>query len=85
MIPYGILSFMSFGIITGGIFGAACLVRFMFAPKYAIYSVYSLGYLCGAPILLIKLILGLIILILFVIILIHHLHPFLLPLSIFLL
>ena len=76
MITYGILSFISFGIITEGIFGAACLVRFMFAPKYAIYSVYSLGYLCGAPILLIKLILGLIILILFVISPKNHSQPF---------
>ena len=50
VLPSGILSEISFFIMTGVIVGVACLARFMFAPEYAIDSLYLLGECDGVPV-----------------------------------
>ena len=61
VLPYASLSVMFFDIITGSVVCVVWLDRCKFAPEYAIASVYLLGELVGVPILLIKLILGVLI------------------------
>ena len=68
---------MSFVIMTVAFVGVACLNRFIFEPESAIASVFLLGELGGVLILLIKLGLGVLILILFMISPNRNLHPFL--------
>ena len=70
---------MSFDSTTGGIVVVAWLDICMIEPNSKIASVYFLGELGGVPILLIKLILGLLRLILFIIAPNRHFHPFLMP------
>ena len=72
-----------FDIITGAIVGVASFSTCMSTPESSIFSVYFLVELGGVPILLIKLILGVLILILLVFVPNHHLHPFSLPPSLF--
>ena len=67
LLPFCGLSDMSFDIITEDIIGVDSLNIWMFALESAISSVYFLGELGGVPILLIKLILGVLVLILFII------------------
>ena len=75
---------MYFEIITGSIVGMAWLARCIFAPESEIASVYLLVELGGIPTLLIKLILGVLILILFIIAPNRNSHPFSMPPSLFL-
>ena len=84
VIPHGILDIMYFDIMTRVIVGVACLDRCMIALEYKITGVYLLGEVGGVPIILIKLILGVINLILFIIAPKCHSHPFSLPPSNFL-
>ena len=67
---------MYFEILTRAIVGVYLFAICMFAPESAIVSLYLLGKLGGVPILLIKLILGVLILILFSIAPNRHSHPF---------
>ena len=67
---------MYLDIMTGAIIGVACLDRCMGVTGSEIASLYLLGEVGGVPILFIKLILGLLILILFIISPNHHSHPF---------
>ena len=76
MITYGSLTVMLLDIIAGEVFGVASFSRWMFSTEFAIESVYFLGELVGVPILLIKLILGVILLILFIICYSRYSHPF---------
>ena len=75
---------MLFDIVTGVIVLVYCLDRCIFAPESAISSVFLLREFGGVPIQYIKLILGLLISILFIVAPNRHLNPFSLPLSIFL-
>ena len=84
LVPYGILADVSVDINTGAILVVACFARCMFAPESAISSMLLLGGLGGSSKQFIKIILGLLILILFVVSPNRHSHPFLLPTSIFL-
>ena len=82
--PYGSLDVIAFEIITGAIFVVAYFARCIFAPESTIASVFLLGEICGVPIQSIKLILGLLISILFIIAPNRHSQPFSLPPSRFL-
>ena len=62
LIPSGSLTTTFFDIMTGSIVGVNSFYRWMFAPKYKMDSVYFIGELGGVPILLTKLILGVLIL-----------------------
>ena len=84
VLPSGSLYVMSFDIITVAIVGVVCLDIGMFTSASEISSMYLLGELGGVPILLIKLILGVLIVILFIIVPNLHLHPFSLPPNYFL-
>ena len=78
VLPSGIICIISFGIITGSIVVTACFDRYIFAPESEISIMLLPGELGGVPIQLIKIILGLLISILFIINLNPHLPPFLL-------
>ena len=54
VLPFVSLAVMSFEVISGSIFGMACLARCMFAPGSAISSVCLLGELGGVPIFIKK-------------------------------
>ena len=59
MLSYGSLDIMSFGIMTVTIIVVAFFSRCIFAPESAIASVFLLRESGGVPILLVKLVLGL--------------------------
>ena len=84
VLPSGSLTEISVDIITGAILVVACFPSCIFAPESAIASMLLLGGLFGVTIKSIKLILGLIILILFIISPNSHFHPFSLPTNLFL-
>ena len=84
VLPSGSLSVMFFEIITGDIVCVASFSRLMFARESMVVGVYFLGELGEVPILLIKLSLGLLVLILFIISPNPHLNPFSIPPSCFL-
>ena len=84
VLPSDSLDVMPFKIMTGDIVGVAWLYICMFTHESEIDSVCLLGELVGVSILLIKLILGLLILILFIIAPNRHLHPFSMPPILFL-
>ena len=77
VLPSRSLAVMSFEIMTGYIFVVAYFDRCIFTPESTIDSVFLLGEFGGFPIRFIKLILGLLISILFIIAHNRHLHPFL--------
>ena len=79
VIPSGSLVSVLFYIMTGSIDVVDCLDRCIFAPESAIYRICLLVELVGFPILLIKLISGLLILNLFIISSNPNPHPFSLP------
>ena len=81
VLPYGILAVVSFDIMAEVIVVVDCLDRCIFAPRSEISIKYLLVESGGVPILLIKIILGLLILILFIIAPNRHLRPFFPPLS----
>ena len=58
MIPFGGLSVISFDIITGAIEVVACFVRCIFAPEYAIFSMFLIVVMGGVSIQFLKLIFG---------------------------
>ena len=80
----GSLAAVSFDIKTVAIVGVSRFAICVFAPECAIDSIYFLVELGGVPILLIKLILGGLILVLFIIGPNRHLRPFLLTPILFL-
>ena len=84
VIPSISLAVISFDIITGAIVVVACFARCIFAPNYAIASMFLLGRLGGVLIKCIKLILGLLIKILFIVNPNHNSYPFLILPSLFL-
>ena len=65
--------------MNGDIVVVACFARCIFAPEFAIPSVFLLGDFGGVPIKFIKLVFVLLILILLIISPNLHSHPFLLP------
>ena len=79
VLPSDSLFVISFENMTWDIVGVGCFDKYMFAPESAIASVYLLRELGWVPVLLIKLILGVLILILFIIAPNRHSHPFSLP------
>ena len=84
LLTYVSLVVMLFGIMTGSIFGVASFSRWMFAPDSVIADVKFLGELGGGPNFFIKLILGVLILILFILAPNRHPHLFSLPPGLFL-
>ena len=82
VIPSGSLAVVLFYNMPGDIIDVASFSGWIFAPESAISSVYFLGELGGVPIILIKLILGVLILILFIVSPNRNSHPFSLPPSI---
>ena len=75
---------MLFDIMTGAIILVACLPRCIFAPEPTIASLFLLVEFGGFLIQFIKIIIGFLISILFVIAPNRHSHPSLLPQSLFL-
>ena len=75
---------VSLEIMNGEIVAVDCLARCMFVPQSVMAIMCLLGELYWVPILLIKLSLGVLILILFVITHNRHSYPFSLPRSRFL-
>ena len=84
LLPSGGISVILFEIITGGIIVVDCFSRCIFALESAISIILLPGEIGGVPIQFIKLILGLLISILFIISPNHHSHHFSLPPSLFL-
>ena len=79
VIPSCRLYVVSFEIMTGTIVVADFFDRCIFAPESSISSLVLLGEFGGFPIQFIKLVLGLLISILFIISPNRHLYPFLIP------
>ena len=84
VIPSGTLAVVLFEIMTGVIVGIALFDRWIFTPESAIYNVYFVAELGGVLILFIKIFLGDILLIIYIINPNHHSRPFKLPPSVFL-
>ena len=84
VLPSGSLAVISFYIIKVSIVVVDCFVRCIFSPESTISRMLLLGEFYGVPIQFIKLILGLLTSILFIISPNHHSHPFLFPPSLLL-
>ena len=76
VLPSGSIAVISFDITTVSIVGVAWFSMCIFAPECSVDSMLLLKWLGGLSIQFIKLILGILLLISFIIAPNHHLHPF---------